>query len=297
MSVDIELILNDNQSGSVTLTLNTLKLYRDLLNEMLSASKNLDEIFEQFQDASKKIMKKQPNMVLLRKSTNTIMIYFKRLVKSDKETEQIVKAVEKKILLVEQEIDTRIKKISNTGSKIIAPTNKIMTISNSTLVKKIFETTNNQKRKFEVYCCKSHPPDEGVQLAEALDKMGIKTTIISEGQMGVFMADMNLVLIGADRIYDNGFVNKAGTLSLCLIAKYYNIPVYLAADTTKILPESERIIKLNSQNKKEVYSGNRKKISVENVYYEKVPIDLIHKVICEDSVFDTVDFVNWYLKE
>lgn len=297
MSVDVDKILNDNQSGSVTLTQNTLKFFRDYLNERLSASQKLEDIFEQFQDVSKKIMKQQPNMVLLRKSINTILIYFKRLVKSDREADQIIKAVEHKIISIEQEIYTRINKIGNTGSKIIAPTNKIMTISNSTLVKIILETAHNHKRKFEVYCCKSHPPDEGVYLAETLDKSGIKTTLISDSQMGVFMKGMNLVLIGADRIYDNGFVNKAGTIALCLIAKYYNIPVYLAADTTKILPESDRIIKFVSQNKKEVYTGNRKKISIENVYYEKVPIDLIHKVICEDSVFDTVDFINWYLKE
>lgn len=297
MSINIDTILNDNKSGSVTLTLNALQFYRDYLNKMLSASQKLENIFEQFQNVSKKIMKKQPNMILLRKSTYTILIYFKRLVKSERESEQIIKAVEKKILTIEQEIETRIKKIGNTGSKIIAPTNKIITISNSTLVKQILNTAYNQKRKFEVYCCKSHPPDEGVFLAETLDKSGIKTTLISDSQIGIFMPEMNLVLVGADRIYDNGFVNKAGTLALCLIAKYYNIPVYLAADTTKILPESERIIKFVNQNKKEIYAGNRKQISIENVYYEKVPINLIHKVICEDSIFDTIDFINWYLKE
>ena len=297
MSVEVDKILNDNQSGSVTLTQNTLLLYREFLNEKSMAGLKLDEIFDQFQDLSKKILKKQPNMVLLRKSTNNILIYFKRLVKSEKQVDQIIKAVEKKIISIEQDIEARVKKIANTGSKIIAPTNKIMTISNSTLVKKILDTAHNQRRKFEVYCCKSHPPDEGVNLAETLDKSGIKTTLISDSQMGVFMQGMNLVLIGADRIYDNGFVNKAGTLALCLTAKYFNIPVYLAADTSKILLESERIIKLVSHNKVEVYGGNRKKLSVENVYYEKIPIELIHKVICEDSVFDTVDFINWYLKE
>ena len=297
MSVEVDKILSDNQSGSVTLTQNTLLLYREFLNEKSMAGLKLDEIFDQFQDLSKKILKKQPNMVLLRKSTNNILIYFKRLVKSEKQVDQIIKAVEKKIISIEQDIEARVKKIANTGSKIIAPTNKIMTISNSTLVKKILDTAHNQRRKFEVYCCKSHPPDEGVNLAETLDKSGIKTTLISDSQMGVFMQGMNLVLIGADRIYDNGFVNKAGTLALCLIAKYFNIPVYLAADTSKILLESERIIKLVSHNKVEVYGGNRKKLSVENVYYEKIPIELIHKVICEDSVFDTVDFINWYLKE
>ena len=145
MSVDIDTILNDNRSGSVKLTQNTLNFYRTHLNEMLSNSQKLEDIFEQFQGVAKKIMKKQPNMVLLRKSTNTIVIYFKRLIKSEKETDQIIKAVEKKILSIEQEIDTRIKKIGNTGSKIIAPTNKIMTISNSTLVKKILDTAHNQK--------------------------------------------------------------------------------------------------------------------------------------------------------
>jgi translation initiation factor 2B subunit (eIF-2B alpha/beta/delta family) len=297
MPVELDKILSDNHSGSVILTKNTLQLYRELLKNADVKKIKLEEVYEQFQDISKKILKHQPNMVLLRKSTSTIQIYFKRLAKSDKDPDQVLKAVEKKITAVEKEIESRMEKIAHTGSRIIAPTNKIMTISNSTLVRNIFKTTHNQKRKFEVYCCKSHPPDEGVVLAEFLDKSGIKTTLISDSQMGVFMDQMNLVLIGADRIYGDGFVNKAGTLALCLTANYYNIPVYLAADTTKILSENERSIKLNSQDRKELYNGNRKKLAVENIYYEKVPIKLIHKVICEDSIFDTVDFINWYLKE
>ena len=121
MSVEVDKILNDNQSGSVTLTQNTLLLYREFLNEKSMAGLKLDEIFDQFQDLSKKILKKQPNMVLLRKSTNNILIYFKRLVKSEKQVDQIIKAVEKKIISIEQDIEARVKKIANTGSKIIAP--------------------------------------------------------------------------------------------------------------------------------------------------------------------------------
>ena len=297
MSVELEKILNDNLSGSIALTQNTLQYYRDLLEELAAGSSKLEDIYQKFQDEAKKILKNQPNMVLLRKSTNNVLIYFKRLVKSDKESGQVIRAIDKKIIAIERDINTRVEKIANTGSRIIAPTNKLMTISNSTLVKNIIDKAHAQKRKFEVFCCKSHPPDEGVHLAEALDKSGVKTTLISDSQIGVFMQEMNLVLIGADRIYDNGFVNKAGTLSLCLTAKYFNIPVYLAVETTKILSESERVIKVISHDKNEVYNGGRKKLSVKNVYYEKIPIDLIHKVICEDSVFDTVDFINWYLKE
>ena len=209
MSVELEKILNDNLSGSITLTQNALKFYRDYLADLSKSSQDIENIFQNFQDEAKKILKSQPNMVLLRKSTNNILIYFKRLVKSDKNPEQIIKAIDKKIVTIEQEINTRVEKIANTGSRIIAPTNKLMTISNSTLVKNIIAKAHAQKRKFEVFCCKSHPPDEGVHLAEVLDKSGVKTTLISDSQMGVFMQEMNLVLIGADRLYDNGFVKTS----------------------------------------------------------------------------------------
>ena len=112
MSVELEKILNDNLSGSIALTQNTLQYYRDLLEELAAGSSKLEDIYQKFQDEAKKILKNQPNMVLLRKSTNNVLIYFKRLVKSDKESGQVIRAIDKKIIAIERDINTRVEGLS-----------------------------------------------------------------------------------------------------------------------------------------------------------------------------------------
>ena len=104
-------------------------------------------------------------------------------------------------------------------------------------------------------------------------------------------------MTGADRIYEDGFVNKAGTLPLCLTAKHFNVPVYLAAETTKILSLSERAIKNPEFPSEEIYKPKSKNLTVKNFYFEKIPLNLTQKVICENSLFETHEFINWYLKE
>lgn len=297
MSSDINKILNDNRSGSLTITKMALDLYRSIFKEAKSGSDDLETIYKNLQNASRTLIKHQPNMVLLRRTSNNLLIYFKRLLKSDKEPAYILDTVEKKINLIEQDIDSRVDKIAHDGSRLITNFNKVMTFSNSTVVKKLILAAAAQKKRFEVYCLKSHPPDEGVDLAEFLTDKGIKTTLISDAEAGVFMSDMNMVMLGADRLFENGFVNKTGTLPLCLTAKFFSIPVYLAVETAKILSESERAIKQTPQQNSEIYQGKKKKLSVKNIYFEKIPLDFVHKVISDEGVFETDEFINWYLKE
>ena len=127
-----------------------------------------------------------------------------------------------------------------------------------------------------------------------MNKKGVKVTIVADSQAGSIMDNMNIVLLGADRLYEDGFVNKSGTLAVCLLAKHFNVPVYLAVETIKILKESERSIKPVERDPAEVYKGN-KNIDVYNSYYEKIPLKLVDKVICEEGVFETTDFLSWYL--
>jgi translation initiation factor 2B subunit (eIF-2B alpha/beta/delta family) len=294
MALSITEILNDNTSGSFSLAMNTLKIFSEYLDKEEQTETLIETVFEELHFASKNLIKHQSNMVLLRKSCNTLIAFFKRAQKSEKSKPELFALLQDKIKQIREEYKKNIEIIALSGSKIIANFNKILTYSNSTVVKHIFEKADFQKRKFEVFCLKSDPPGEGTKLAETLNEQGIKTTIVADSQAGIVMNDMNLVVVGADRLYETGFVNKSGTLALCLLAKQFNIPVYLAVETTKILKESERSIKEIERDIKEVYdsSGN---ISVINSYYEKIPLNLIHKVISEQGVFETPEFSSWYL--
>ena len=57
MSLDISDILNDNRSGSFTITTNSLKRYLDYIKEEMATDTSLDVIFENIQDAAKDLVK------------------------------------------------------------------------------------------------------------------------------------------------------------------------------------------------------------------------------------------------
>lgn len=296
MSLDISEILNDNTSGSFTLTGKSLELYLDYLKTELKGDSSLDDIFEEIQNAAKDLVKSQPNMTLIRRTNYGFVSYFKRFLKNEKSRKEILKMMISKLENMQKELVDNIKTISESGSRLITNFNKILTYSNSTVVRHLLEYADNLKRKFEIFCLKSDPPMEGVGFAESMNKKGIKTTIIADSQAGIIMDEINMVLLGADRLYEDGFVNKSGTLAVCLLARHFNVPVYLAVETMKILKQNERSIKPVERDPEEVYRGN-KNIAVVNSYYEKIPLNLVNKVICEAGVFETTDFISWYLGE
>ena len=296
MNLDISTILNDNKSGSYLITSTVLNSFYKYLQEHEKTTCDIDDIFEEIQSGAKTLIKHQSNMVLLRRYCYTFLNYFKKLQTGDDSRKGIIKNLLSKISEFENELRENLENVALNGLKTIANYNKILTVSNSHLVWHLLFKADEQNRKFEVFCLKSDPPGEGVVLAEMLAKSGIKTTLVADSQAGIIMDQMNMVLLGADRLYETGFVNKSGTLSTCLLAKQFNIPVYLAAETTKILKESERSIKSAERDASEVYN-KQNNIEVINSYYEKIPLDLVQKVICEGGVFETPEFISWHLGE
>jgi translation initiation factor 2B subunit (eIF-2B alpha/beta/delta family) len=297
MQNEINSILQENHAGSVIIARRALQLYLKLVRESAGRKEYPDQLYQTLQETSKVLIKGQPNMALIRRNANNLLLYLKRLIRSTKDFDEVFEAAQNKIRSIEAEIEHNIERIAQFGAKVIAPMNKIMTISNSTMVQHVFLTAEAQKRRFEVFCLKSHPPDEGIDLAEFLAGRGLAVTLIADAEMASFIPHMNLVMIGADRLVADGFVNKSGSLPLCLTARYFNIPVYMACETAKILSEKERSIKFHPRNASEVYQGNSPGLAVQNIYYEKIPLNLVHKIICEEGVFETKEFINWHLKE
>ena len=235
-------------------------------------------------------------MALLRRCSTMFLTHFKRILNTEKEKQVILDAAAAKLSEIRKDLEHNIDRIACVGAKLIASSNNVMTISSSTMVNHILVQAHSLKKRFHVYSLKSHPPDEGVRSAEFLLQQKIKTTLIADAEMGLFMPRMNLVLIGADRIFEDGFVNKAGTLPLLVTAKHFNVPVYLAFDTWKILSKKEKAVKFLERENSEIYSNKEHELHVQNFYFESIPLNLVQKVICEEGVYETGEFINWYLK-
>jgi len=85
-------------------------------------------------------------------------------------------------------------------------------------------------KKVFFYVSETRPYLQGSRLTFwELKKAGIKCQIICDNQAGYLMENklVNLVLTGADRAsIRGGIINKVGTYSLAVLAKYFKIPFY-----------------------------------------------------------------------
>ena len=87
-------------------------------------------------------------------------------------------------------------------------------------------------RRMFVYVDETRPRLQGAKLtAWELANEGIEHAIIADNAAGHFMKnDVDLVIVGADRIARNGdFANKIGTYEKAVLAKENGVPFYVAA--------------------------------------------------------------------
>jgi len=103
-------------------------------------------------------------------------------------------------------------------------------------------------KRVRVLAGETRPLLQGSRLtAWELLRDGIETTLIADGSAGSLMraGDVDLVVVGADRIAANGDVaNKIGTYTLAVLAREHDIPFYVAAPLSTIdfdCPGGERI--------------------------------------------------------
>jgi methylthioribose-1-phosphate isomerase len=91
---------------------------------------------------------------------------------------------------------------------------------------------------FRVYVDETRPLLQGARLtAYELFEAGLDVTLICDNMVATVMGKgwIDAILVGCDRVAANGDVaNKIGTSMLAIVAKRYNIPVYVCAPTSTI---------------------------------------------------------------
>ncbi|MEW5875797.1 MAG: hypothetical protein AB1752_11540 [Candidatus Zixiibacteriota bacterium] len=88
-------------------------------------------------------------------------------------------------------------------------------------------------RRIEVVVCESRPAFEGRLTASRLRKAGCRTSLIHDAAMGSYLMEVDAVVLGADWVDHDGFINKTGSLALSLLAGGAGIPVFVIADSLR----------------------------------------------------------------
>ncbi|MBM3435957.1 MAG: hypothetical protein FJY07_07070, partial [Bacteroidetes bacterium] len=167
----------------------------------------------------------------------------------------------------------------------------ILVHSNSSAIHLLFRLAGDQGLHTKVIQTISGPGNEGKVQAEILSKLGFEVDLIHENAAGKFMREIDFAVFGADVIIEDYFINKAGTLQLSLLCNFYQKPVYVIADSRKLIHAavlSEVLKKMILQEPvkptEELWLNPPANVKPVNYWFESTPLDLITELVTEKGL-------------
>ena len=120
---------------------------------------------------------------------------------------------------------------------------------------------------------------------------GATVRLLTDAGLGSAIDDADAVLLGADAVGPQAFINKTGSRMLAAAAQHRGIAVYVLAASDKLATVALwPHLTIRPQAPSEVWDAPAPDVAVENRYFEVVPLDLATAVITDMGVLG-VDMV------
>jgi methylthioribose-1-phosphate isomerase len=150
-------------------------------------------------------------------------------------------------------------------------------------------------KRVHVWVDETRPLLQGARLtAWELGRLGIPYTVVVDAMAGSLFAsdDVDLVIVGADRIAANGDVaNKVGTYTLAVLADRHRVPFYVAAPTTTIDLHTGRgaAIPIEQRDSREVLSFGSTRVAPRraqavNRAFDVTPASLVRAIVTDHGI-------------
>jgi translation initiation factor 2B subunit (eIF-2B alpha/beta/delta family) len=172
------------------------------------------------------------------------------------------------------------------AAEFIGSGKTVITHSLSSTVLGVFERLKN--RNIRAIATESRPLNEGNILARQLSERCISTQLITDAQLGLFVAKADLALLGADSLLPDGsLVNKSGSYLLALAAHDCGVPLYVCCESFKRRKEGIGQLELEEMDARELGAPSLPGVRVRNIYFDITPAGLIDRWIDETGVHAT----------
>jgi translation initiation factor 2B subunit (eIF-2B alpha/beta/delta family) len=138
-----------------------------------------------------------------------------------------------------------------------------------------------------VVVLEGRPRYEGRAVAEALSRLKLAVTLITDAQAAIFLPRCSAVVVGADSVLADGSIfNKAGTALIAWAARGMHRPFYVLSETLKIAPYrwTGDMAQLEEKEASEVLDHPLPGVTVRNFYFDHTPASLVTKLITEQGV-------------
>ena len=175
------------------------------------------------------------------------------------------------------------------AAQALAGYSTVLTNSYSSAVKETIIRRHRMPGKLHVIVCESRPENEGVTLARELATEGVRVSVITDAQAGIFASEVDAVLVGCDSVTaEDEIQNKAGTFLLALAARACGVPCFAVTQTAKIAPVG---FPHCSEEQDPDRVGHENGIRFRNFIFDTTPISLFEAVYTENGVL-TMDMLT-----
>lgn len=239
-------------------------------------------------------------------------VYNAALINKKRPLKYIKQAILREAEHIIKEDKASCRKIGGYGQRLLKDGCSVLTICNAGALATIdygtalgvIYSAKAKGKQIKVFASETRPLLQGARLTSwELAKNGVDVTLISDNTAASLMAEkkIDLVIAGADRISSNGdSANKIGTFNLAILAKYHNIPFYIAAPVSTFDQKihSGRSIKIEMRPADEVRKilGNKQaapaRVNVLNPAFDVTPAGLISGIITERGLIRPVSKGN-----
>jgi translation initiation factor 2B subunit (eIF-2B alpha/beta/delta family) len=167
---------------------------------------------------------------------------------------------------------------------------RAVTVSASAAVRTVL-TAVALDRPVRAACGEARPGLEGRTQAAALAAAGVPAAVFSDAGLGHALAGADLVIVGADAVAPEWFVNKSGTAMLAAMAVRLGVPVYVAATRDRFAGHALAArLPLDEGPAAEVWDQPPAGVTPRNPLFERVPLDLVTAVLSDTGLLG-VDMV------
>ena len=126
---------------------------------------------------------------------------------------------------------------------------------------------------------------EGRGRAASLAGEGVASTLCTDAAVGARLERVQAVLVGADAVSARWFINKCGTQQVAALADKLGVPVYVVVSRDKFIgPPLAEMLELAGGPAAEVWDTPPSGVTVDNLYFERVPTSGLASVITDAGV-------------
>lgn len=150
------------------------------------------------------------------------------------ETDDPRSAVTRATLNFEAWLDTAFERLATFGARLLQDGDRLFLYSMSSSVYSVIDRAASEGLRLSIATTESRPGNEGLSTISRFEEAGIEVTAGLDAGMVQLMRGCTSAWIGADSVTSLGqCLVKVGSYAAALTAAHYQIPLFVAADTSK----------------------------------------------------------------